>query len=109
LLEENAAFEKTLEPFSCDVSIFSQLFTETKQFQSKRGCNKKLKENPRVLDGNFQAYNMYGNISGNKKMGTFALAMEKETVVSNSFGVPLEIQLEENVALGLSSNVVLSK
>lgn len=43
------------------------------------------------------------NISGNKKMGSFDMAIEKEGV-TNSFNVPLEIQLEENVALGLSSS-----
>lgn len=107
LLEKNATFEKTVEPFSCDALLFSKLFTETNQFQNKRAWNKKVKENPRMIDNSFQSYKMF-NISGNKKIGSFDLALEKEGV-PNSFSVPLEIQLEENVALGLSSNVVLTK
>lgn len=55
-----------------------------------------------MIDSNFQSFKMF-NISGNKKMGSFDLTLEKEAI-TNSFNVPLEIQLEENVALGLSSS-----
>lgn len=108
LVEESSNFEKTLEPFSCDVSLFSKLFSETNQFQAKKSRNKKVKENPRGIEGNYQAFNLFSSVAGNKKMGSFELALEKDSL-AKAFNVPIEIQLDENTALGLNSNIVLTK